>query len=65
MKYAQTYTHDQLFDMFANQADFEKLANQDKKQIAADLKDMAPDMEDPGAVTLIIKRMAETLANAW
>lgn len=59
MKYAETYTRDELFDMFANQADYAKLSKQSERTIAAQLKQLAPDMQDAGAVALIIKRMAE------
>ena len=59
MMYTNKYSKDQLFDMFANQADFTQLAKQSVARIAADLKELAPDMEDANQVALNIKVTAK------
>ena len=62
MMYAQKYSADDLFDMFANGADFVKLAGQEVSQIASDLRELAPDMEDADAIADDIKVKARTIA---
>lgn len=58
MKYAEMYTKDDLFDMFANQADVEILAKQPVAEIEQQLQELAPDMEDAADVATIIRDMA-------
>lgn len=62
MEYMKQYSADDLFDMFANEADFAKLGRQDESQIASDLLDLASDMEDANDVAAHIKRQARNLA---
>ena len=62
MKYTKQYSSDDLFDMFANSADFARLAGQSEQVIASDLVELAPDMEDADAVAGMIKAKARTIA---
>lgn len=57
--YASEYSNDDLYDMFANEADVSLLAGQSVDQIAVDLKDLAPDMADAAMVAAIIKDKAD------
>lgn len=63
MMYAEKYSADDLFDMFANQADVFTLARMPSDKIASELRELAPDMEDSREVGKIIRRHAEAEAN--
>lgn len=56
--YMQEYTREQLYDMFANQAEPYRLANQHISEIREQLKELAPDMKDDREVAYLIKSMA-------
>lgn len=58
MMYAQKYSADDLFDMFANQAEPERLVMKATDTIAADLQELAPDMEDAEDVARSIQKTA-------
>lgn len=58
MKYLEKYTNDDLFDMFANQADVVLLANQALVEIQAQLVEISPDMADAREVAAIVKSVA-------
>lgn len=58
MMYAEKYSADELFDMFANDADVFALAKTPTDKIAGDLRQLAPDMEDSREVGKIIGRHA-------
>jgi hypothetical protein len=62
MEYTKKYSADDLFDMFANQADFAALANKSVFEVREQLIEMAPDMEDSRKVAHIIKAKAHDLA---
>jgi hypothetical protein len=62
MKYMEKYSNNDLFDMFANEANFAKLANQTEEQVYSDLLELAPDMEDAEEVAAMIKKNARTIA---
>lgn len=64
MMYTNQYSNDDLYDMFANQADFIRLAQQPLKDISSNLKELAPDMEDADEVAKIIKTKAEENARS-
>lgn len=60
--YMRTYSADDLFDMFANDADMVKLAKQPEVEIAQQLSDLAPDMEDTEKVAQLLRSRARTIA---
>lgn len=62
MNYTDKYSADDLFDMFANQADFRALLHQQSDIIEQQLLELAPDMEDAAEVAVSIKRTAGELA---
>jgi hypothetical protein len=62
MNYMDKYSTDDLFDMFANQADFRALLSQQSDITEQQLLEMAPDMEDVRDVAASIKRAAGELA---
>ena len=55
MEYTKQYSANELYDMFANDADVEALRTRPVTAIIADLKDLAPDMTDAELVALSIK----------
>ena len=58
MMYAQNYSADDLFDTFANQAHAPRLVHQATDAIAADLRELAPDMEDAEDVARSLQKTA-------
>lgn len=62
MEYLKEYSEDDLFEMFANQADFNELAAQSENEIVKQLQELAPDMEDAYGVMEIIRRKARKFA---
>lgn len=62
MMYKNKYSKDDLYDMFAHQANPLDLANQQMSEIRQQLKELAPDMEDDRDVAHILKGMAHDKA---
>ena len=58
MMYDKKYSADDLYDMFANQAIPERLVMQPIGTLAADLLELAPDMEDSEDVARSIQKKA-------
>lgn len=58
-RYTDQYTKDDLYDMFANDADTARLAKQPTAIVAQQLQELAPDMEDAPEVARIIQNMAQ------
>lgn len=63
-QYAQKYSSDDLFDMFANQADSVELFAMPQSQMVQRLQELAPDMEDASQVAAIIKHKAQSESSA-
>lgn len=58
MMYGQKYSANDLFDMFANQADATDMARVKLAVLAQRLNELAPDMEDAAAVAESIRETA-------
>lgn len=59
MTYTKQYSADELHEMFANEVANETLASWDTKAMAAQLAELAPDMQDAIEVAEAIKANAQ------
>ncbi len=57
--YTEQYSADELHEMFANEVDNQTLVNWDITAMAAQLQELAPDMEDATEVASAIKTNAQ------